>query len=768
APARVAVATRHLEAMKASLGVAPRGGFAARTSVVGPSGETIVRMSQTWNGARVWGADAIAHVLADGSVRTVENAVAAGVELGGTPAITGTEAVARALEVLGASGPPRTAPRAELVVFPSDRADDPSSGRVGRAHRGYAGWFARGAGLPSTSPWVWAWEVRTDLRNDRDGARQMTYVVDGNTGVILKSWDALRHVALEPPLDLNGNTWVSAEPTVSVGYGHYVGRVDLQTATFTDAAGGTASFLVDMTRGVNPHPITGVTGIHTLWEQHFLDGQPVPYPYLNPLYAQPVAAGQPNAWGNGLPFTGPDLEGTVTGETLGVDVHHALGQAWDLYASVFFLQGVDNQGTSPLAQVQVVDPWTSTPRAAWDSWQKALFVTAGTWPALPGGVLPLAETDYVGHELFHGVMQDALGLYLWDFGESAGLAEGTADFYGQVLESFTRSPPEVLNAWGDRRIPDGGTDWVLAGKAGAGRGSPLRSMVKPSTDGLSPDAWFEGIARLDAHYQNGPLNRALYFLANGASSNPLDESYSPYLPEGMPGIGLHRSARIWFWALAKYLTGDASYAMAREAAILSARQLYDYDGVEEMAVRRAFAAVNVGDAPGAQARTQVTFPVFRQSGHVYDWFSTRFRRAHTIPALATFRPHAEVLNNPDTRIAWSVPSVANIPSTQGVNAGGFFDADGLYHAPEGVTWYAIQATSVADPRQYAIGYVNLVYLDCDEDSEMDAVDMGAIGVSWFLGYNVHRAHSIIHHLWTDDFDVELFPEALQNAFPVEP
>ena len=78
------------------------------------------------------------------------------------------------------------------------------------------------------------------------------------------------------------------------------------------------------------------------------------------------------------------------------------------------------------------------------------------------------------------------------------------------------------------------------------------------------------------------------------------------------------------------------------------------------------------------------------------------------------------------------------------------------------------ATAKADPRRYASAAAYLVRLDCDEDTEQDAVDMGAAALSWGLGGALALHHSIFDEGYVDDFEVQGFVVALANAFPVEP
>jgi hypothetical protein len=151
----------------------------------------------------------------------------------------------------------------------------------------------------------------------------------------------------------------------------------------------------------------------------------------------------------------------------------------------------------------------------------------------PAGFNTLTSIDIIGHEMTHGVTANSDAL---DYdGESGGLNEATSDIMGSMVEAWATRQPGA-----DWIIPDTGTDWLMGAQISD---SPLRSMIHPSTDGVSADHWYAGIQYLDVHFSSGPLNRFFYFLSQGASSDPASDAYSPYLPEGMKGIGNDRAAR---------------------------------------------------------------------------------------------------------------------------------------------------------------------------------------------------------------------------------
>jgi Zn-dependent metalloprotease len=144
------------------------------------------------------------------------------------------------------------------------------------------------------------------------------------------------------------------------------------------------------------------------------------------------------------------------------------------------------------------------------------------------------------------------------------------------------------------RLPAEGARWTVGDDLETPAfPTPLRYMYKPSLDGFSPDAWSPDLDYLDVHLSSGPMNRAFYFLSQGASARKKDDSHSEYLPKGMRGIGNDKALRIWWRTLSTYLTPRSRYQDARQGAIRAAADLFGKDSPEVQAVRLAFHGINV-------------------------------------------------------------------------------------------------------------------------------------------------------------------------------
>jgi Zn-dependent metalloprotease len=750
-PARAQRALESVLSRRAELGVDERGGFAIRTAFTNAQGQLVARLPQTFSGHRVWGGEAIVRVLPSGEIQTQTAAVRGGIALEGQPSVTSGQAMAIALKSFAARGPLAGPARVERVVFPTEftgglalsREAKTGQTRVNRA----ASVFAR----RPAAPFIWAWEVKAATFNRQDGPREMSFIVDGASGAILRKANELKAIDVLPPL--------TATPSTGTGTGLYARSVTLDTSL--DSTG--LSWLWDQTRGSMPNPYLGsqassgsytgpTTGLMVWYEDH-------------PSFDNVVYNNATGSFGDGQRYQGTSNEAMANGETAGVDAQFAMSKSWDFFQQILFVNGFDFNGTSPLVQVHVMSPGINDgPVVPYDGayWSDYLFgpiLGDGTYPLDPNGTLPYTEVDVVAHELVHGLINKTAGLY--GNTESVALSEGASDALGEAVEAFAYGTPRS-DAYGTPLIPDDGNDWGVGTRMH--QGTPLRYFAKPSQDGLSMDSWFEGLDQLDEHYSNGPLNRAFYFLVKGASSNPTDANYSPYLPGGMTGIGMDAAARIWFKMVTEYLGPYSTYPDARVAAISAARDLrYSSDSVEETAVENAFAAINVGDAPGMATRTHVSFPTLHDHGRLYE--NPNFRRMPLVGRGTVVALHADVTNNQDTRIQWKLGT----PFTAGsriIPAGGYIDAEERWHTPMRMDWHGVTAVSVADPLQYAVSGVYLFNMDNDDDGESDAVDMGGIALSWFLGFNIADANSVFYAPFVDDDDIAIFHEGMKNAYSV--
>ena len=792
-PARIAQATTHLHSLKSQLGLSEAADFKLHHAFTNELGTTIVRLQQTHQGHTVLSGSAIVHVGANGAVQKVIPAVAAGIQLSGAPSLTAEQAKAIALKNLAAKGPFDGTPTVTQVVFSSRNTGgfttklDPATGKV-VLDKELSTWAKRPA-----ADYVWAYAVSTSLRNSLDGMKQISYIIDGNTGVILRKWNNLK----------------SDSPKQGTGNSLYNGTVVLHTAqSSTD----NTYYIADLTRGSKPSynfqtadPITRInnTGLQTYFCDLYQG-----YWGLT-LGAVPFAGNTTNVWGNGQPFLGMDYytdPGTgnmfwtgapdANGQTAAVDAQFGLATTWDLFSNVFGRNGMDGNGLTLDAQVHDIVPVFMgtgfrkrtnhffSGGSGWFSWGLGtMYLGDGSYPEDPNGTYPQTEIDIVGHEATHALTYATIN-FDPNASEPPVMEEALCDIFGMAVKAYALRAPGA-----DSTIPDfpatfyagfpsaTSLDYWTFGYQ-ADRGTPERYFYKPSLDGLSPDGWFDGIGILWPWYASGPINRSFFFLSAGSSSVSTDPNYSSYLPAGMTGIGIDKAVRIWYKALTENMTAETTFADALTATDAAATALYGAGSTEELAVLNAFYAANIGNgAPGQPKHVQVTLPLLHPAGSLLGTGGTNWQG---FPAghIATFQfwPPAtpvklmvDVANSTNTAVTWSAGGIG-LYGTDIVTAG-TFNADGTWTTPVSPNsdWEPIvlKVASQADPSQYAKAQVFIVSIDADMDSENDALDLGVIAMTWGMANNPLPSVNIWSSGAPGDWDVALFNEVLTNTYPVQ-
>ncbi|WP_291270566.1 immunoglobulin domain-containing protein [Geothrix sp.] len=496
---------------------------------------THTRFLRTHQGLRVWGGDGIIHSRTKGGDYLITDPTPGEIPLNTSPSLTASEALWIVSADLNSAGPFAKEPKVELVVLP----------QVERFHR-TTGLPVRAGDplnaveiLEKPTGYRLAYFVEAAFGNSRDGVISAGYLVDAHDGSILRKWNAL-------------------QSTLGTGNSQYNGTVTLSTT-----AGGPGFELRDLSRAGNA----------TLDLGHSWD-----MASAGSLYAD-----ADNVWGDGLQYAIGTPTNSTNGQTAAVDAHFGTQVTWDFYQQVLGRNGIDGKGTPTRARVHFGSQYDN---AFW--WNECFCLTFGDGDKF----LTLTALDVVGHEFSHGVTSTTANLVY--MGESGSLNEATSDILGTMVEFYARGAGGAGAV-----LPDAGGNWTIGEQMKTPAfDRPLRYMYKPSLDGMSPDAWSTSLLNLDVHYGSGPMNRCFYFLSQGAASNSASTAFSSYLPAGMTGIGNDRATRIWYRALATYLTSSSNYLHARMAALRSAIDLYGAGSAEYQAVRNAFAAINVGYASG--------------------------------------------------------------------------------------------------------------------------------------------------------------------------
>ena len=389
-----------------------------------------------------------------------------------------------------------------------------------------------------------------ELQNGPQETRHDDFFVDAHTGAILKTWSSLF-------------TFKAAGATTTTGRSQYSGEVQLGSL-----AKPCGYILSDPTRS---NLCTRNLGGKTFGEG-VLFVSPVPF------------------WGDGQNYEssrgGPRSE---NGQTAAVDAHFGLQTSWDFYKNILHRNGIDGKGRTAQNLVHYAKGYDN---AFWSD--QCFCMTYGDGDTFK----TLTALDVVGHEVSHGLCHSTADLGYT--GETGGLNEANSDIFGTMISFYAKG------AGGEGpSLPDQGGRWCIGFDLQTPSfPHPLRYMHKPSLDGFSPDAWSPDLDDLDVHYSSGPMNRAFYFLSQGASANKKADTYSSYLPQGMKGIGNDKALRIWWRTLSTHLTPSSRYVDARNGAVQAAQELYGKRGKEVTAVRKAFRAINVGKSEPRRTRSQ--------------------------------------------------------------------------------------------------------------------------------------------------------------------
>ncbi|MFQ5490441.1 MAG: M4 family metallopeptidase [Phycisphaerae bacterium] len=253
------------------------------------------------------------------------------------------------------------------------------------------------------------------------------------------------------------------------------------------------------------------------------------------------------------------------------------GDVYDYYSRAFGYDSIDNLGRNLKVTVRWSDGRTC-PNAFWN----------GNQAAFCSGVV---TDDVLGHEFQHGVTEFSANLIYQN--QSGQLNESYSDVFGEVIDLFNggASTPGTFgnNDWPQEpgRVTEPGLDtpnnlrttcsgnqdpvypdgvrWLLGEDAQA-FGGAIRDMWDPTCHG-DPDRANSPLQvclprdNAGVHSGSGVPNHAFAIVTDGKSYNGYD----------VRGIGIIKSAAVWFRALTVYMTVttdfDDAYAALNQAAI---------------------------------------------------------------------------------------------------------------------------------------------------------------------------------------------------------
>lgn len=272
-----------------------------------------------------------------------------------------------------------------------------------------------------------------------------------------------------------------------------------------------------------------------------------------------------NVWGTGT---------TSSTQSAAVDAQYGTAKTWDYFKNVHGRVGIANNGTGAYNRVHYSTRYNNA------FWSDSCFCM--TYGDGDGSVFkPLVSLDVAGHEMTHGITSRTARLVY--SGESGGLNESTSDIFGSMVEFYAANASDA----GD----------YLIGEKIAVSGGAMRSMVQPSSDGVSADCWYSGVGNLDVHYSSGVGNHFFYLLAQGTTNGSPSKTCvagNTRVATGngtVTGIGRAKAEKIWYRALTVYMTSSTTYAGARTATLNAAADLYGASSAERAAVAAAWSAV---------------------------------------------------------------------------------------------------------------------------------------------------------------------------------
>lgn len=520
-------------------------GYAMAAQHPGADGVKIHRLNHTYNNVPILGSESIVVTHANGTVLSETHddkraGLVANPSLGKTapamsvvPKLSAAEVIARTVQGIAPNGTHHHQPSAQLVIYPQIK-----SVRVAAAKNKPEAQLNAMDLEEVVTGYDLAYLVQTRMLVN--GKLSFTdSLIHANDGRVLKQWDALQAVT-------------------GSGKSQYSGTVAVET-TLTSGV----YKMVDNTRGINGK--FGGTAITDLNHANVGPGT---------VYSSTV-----NTWGDGLNYNGGSTTSS-NGQTAAVDAMWGLRNTYDMLKNTQGWLSLDGKNTASYIGVHHN---TGEVNGFFDPTCKCMYIGDGNSTYRQLGTL-----DIIGHEMGHGVTNATSNLTY--SGESGGLNEASSDITGEMVEAYARAGGV------GSVIPSTGNDWV-AGAQLTSTGTPARWFYKPSKDGKSPDAWTSTIGSLNVHYSSGPANRMFYFLAKGSSSTSTSDYYSKYLtktPLAMVGIGSDKAYKIWFRALTTKFTSSTNYATAQQKMVLAATELYGSTSKEVIAVKRAFAAINVG------------------------------------------------------------------------------------------------------------------------------------------------------------------------------
>ena len=292
-------------------------------------------------------------------------------------------------------------------------------------------------------------------------------------------------------------------------------------------------------------------------------------------------------------YTDTDDVWNTTIQRAGVDAHYGGAKTFDYYKNIHGRNGIDGNygpGTTTAAANSAISLVASRVHFGSSGRYNNAFWYNNMMSYGDGDgstFSPLTTLDICGHEMTHGVTERTANLTYSK--ESGALNEAWSDIMGSMVELYARGGSATTDTW---KI---GEQAYTPGTAG----DALRRMDNPNAVG-DPDHYslrlYPGTCtpsstndNCGVHTNSSIANHAYYLIANGGTNRVSGVAVT--------GIGTSDAQRIFFRALATYMTSSTNFAGARTATLNAATDLFGSASTQYNGVARGWCAVGVGSCP---------------------------------------------------------------------------------------------------------------------------------------------------------------------------
>ena len=252
---------------------------------------------------------------------------------------------------------------------------------------------------------------------------------------------------------------------------------------------------------------------------------------------------------------------------------HNGGIAYDYFLKTFGRNSINGSGSTVVSIINVNDPETG--KGMDNAYWNGEFMFYGNGDT---SFKPLAGSlDVAGHELSHGVIQNTANL-IYE-GQPGAINESYADVFGVLIDrdDWTLGEDVVLT----RVFPSGA----------------LRSMSNPnqggkSDNGYQPKTMAQYVSTTEdnggVHINSGIPNFAFYQIATAT--------------------GKDKAEKIYYRALATYLTRSSKFLDLRLALVRAATDIHGAGSAEVTAVRTAFDNVGITESSSTPTNPRTPIP----------------------------------------------------------------------------------------------------------------------------------------------------------------